>query len=146
MINKNALLLVCLCVSFLANAQLTDIARVEYTYFPQDKSENSFKRFRAFVNAPIQVSEDGYVVVGIEYRNVFMRLEDPTLLFDPRDREQYHSYTAALGYTNKWNEKWRYAFQLELKAASNFVDGIIGDDFIVGGSAYLILDFGIPRV
>ena len=56
-----ATILVC---SQLSYSQLTDLARIEYTYFPQDDSENTFKRFRAFVNYPIQLSEDGYLVIG----------------------------------------------------------------------------------
>ena len=35
---------------------------------------------------------------------------------------------------------WRYAFQGELRIASNFTDGIISDDYIVGGSVYFIKD------
>lgn len=140
MIRKYALLLVCLCVSYVTSAQLTDIARIEYTYFPQDQSENSFKRFRAFVNAPIQVSEDGYVVVGFEFRNVFVKLDDPNLLFDPDNKEQFYNYTATAGYTDKWNDKWRYAFQIEFRAASNFFDGLQSEDIIIGGSGYVIRD------
>ncbi|NND87977.1 MAG: hypothetical protein HKM28_01875, partial [Flavobacteriaceae bacterium] len=90
-------MLVFLCFHWAVTAQLTDIARIEYTYFPQDKSENSFKRFRAFVNAPIQVSENGFFVVGGEYRNVYIKLEDPNLLFDPNNKEQFHSYMMNLG-------------------------------------------------
>lgn len=132
-----------------SQAQLTDLARVEYTYFPQGNSENSFKRFRAFANVPLKVTEHGYIVTGFEYRNFFLKLEDPVTLaaFNKTDLEHYQSFTFTLGYTDKFkNSDLRYAFQGEVKAASNFASinpdnsGLISDDIIFGGSAYLIWD------
>jgi len=138
-IKATLLLLAIISCTQTSFSQLTDLGRVEYTYFPQDKSENSFKRFRVFANYPIQLSEDGYLVTGIEYRNVHLKLGD-TLPFLRKDIENYGSYTAQVGYTNKWNGDWRYAFQGEVKLASNFQDGIVNDDIIFGGSVYLIKD------
>lgn len=139
-------LVVCMQTS---QAQLTDIARVEYTYFPQGDSENSFKRFRAFVNVPFKVSESGYIVTGVEYRNFFLKLEDPATLaaFNESNLEHYQSYALSLGYTDKFkNKDIRWALQAEVRAASNFNSmdpnraGIISDDIIAGGSGYLIWD------
>ncbi|MGJ8666571.1 MAG: DUF6268 family outer membrane beta-barrel protein [Patiriisocius sp.] len=124
-------------------AQLTDLGRVEYTYFPQGSSENSFKRFRAFVNVPFKLSEDGYLVTGFEYRNFFLKLEDPATLaaINKTNLEHYQSFTFSLGYTDKFkNKDLRWALQGEIKAASNFTDGLIGEDIIFGGSGYLIWD------
>ncbi|HSJ12579.1 MAG TPA: hypothetical protein VK916_07820, partial [Gillisia sp.] len=56
-------------ITGLAQGQSTDLARIEYTYFPQTDSDNSFRRFRSFVNFPIKLNENGaYLVPGIEYR------------------------------------------------------------------------------
>jgi hypothetical protein len=120
-------------------SQVADIARLEYTYFPQDNSENTFKRFRALVNYPIKLSDDGYLVIGAEYRNVDLDLGDD-LPFMKEDIQDFSNYTGSLGYTNKMGEDWRYAVQGELRIASNFTNGIISDDYIVGGSVYFIKD------
>jgi len=140
--NKFKLVLLVLAVLFCTQfsyAQLTDLGRVEYTYFPQDKSDNTFKRFRAFANYPIMLSEDGYLVFGVEYRNVDLDLGD-VLPFNTSDLQDYSSYTGQIGYTNKMKNDWRYALQAEFKLASNFADGIVSDDQIFGGSFYFIKD------
>ncbi|WP_432413026.1 DUF6268 family outer membrane beta-barrel protein [Rasiella sp. SM2506] len=137
------LLLATFIIPSITYAQLTDLARVEYTYFPQGDSENSFKRFRAFVNVPLKVSEDGYIVTGFEYRNFFLKLQDPEVLaaFDKTDLEHYQSFTFSLGYTDKFKDSdLRYALQGEVKAASNFRTSLESEDIIFGGSGYLIWD------
>ncbi len=124
-------------------AQLTDLARVEYTYFPQGNSDNSFKRFRAFANVPLKVSEDGYIVAGFEYRNFFLKLQDPEVLaaINKTDLEHYQSFAFSLGYTNKFKDsELRYALQGEVRAASNFRTSLEREDIIIGGSGYLIWD------
>lgn len=120
-------------------SQVTDLARIEYTYFPQDDSENTFKRFRVFANYPIQLSEDGYLVIGVEYRNVDLDLGDD-LPFQKENIQEFSNYAGTIGYTNKMKNDWRYAFQAELRLASNFTDGIVSEDYIIGGSAYFIKD------
>ncbi|GER59744.1 DUF6268 family outer membrane beta-barrel protein [Patiriisocius marinus] len=135
--------LVFILVSFLfvqnSNAQLTDLARLEYTYFPQDNSDNTFKRLRAFVNYPYEIYEDAYLVVGVEYRNVNLLLRD-NLPFDNNNIERFQSFTGSLGFTDKMENNWRWAVQAEIKLASNFDNSITGDDYIFGGSAYFIKD------
>jgi hypothetical protein len=129
----------CMGIAFSVKAQLTDLARVEYTYFPQGDSENSFKRFRAFVNVPFQVDDDAYIVAGFEYRNVFLKLEDMSP-FPASDLERYQNFTTTLGFTDKLESGWRYALQAEFRLASNFVSKVTSDDFILGGSIFAIRD------
>jgi len=124
---------------FSTKAQLTDLARVEYTYFPQSDSDNSFKRFRAFVNVPFQIDDDAYIVAGFEYRNVNLSLRDATP-FLITDLERYQNFTVTVGFTDKLKNDWRYAFQAEFRLASNFSSQITGDDLIIGGSVYAIKD------
>lgn len=145
------ILLLTIGVAHPSFAQLTDLARVEYTYFPQGSSENSFKRFRAFVNVPFRMSDDGYLVTGFEYRNFFLKLQDQDVIealnFNKTNLEHYQSFAITIGYTDKFkNSDLRWALQAESRAASNFESmdpnnsGLIGEDIIVGGSGYLIWD------
>ncbi|RDK84765.1 DUF6268 family outer membrane beta-barrel protein [Marinirhabdus gelatinilytica] len=121
-------------------AQLTDLARVEYTYFPQKDSDNSFRRARAFINIPIQLDDDAYLVTGLEYRNVHLKLQD-SLPFSISDNERFQNMVLTIGFTDKLESGWRYALQGEARLASNFSTGdIIRDDLIFGGSFYFIKD------
>ena len=45
-------------------AQLSDLARFEYSYIPKGNSEDNFSRFRGLVNYPIKTKEDCYLLVG----------------------------------------------------------------------------------
>lgn len=120
-------------------AQTTDIARIEYTYFPQSDSENSFKRFRTFFNFPIKLKKEGsYLVPGIEYRNVAFNYEDP-VSFETFDLNKFQSFTATLGYTSEINDLWRFGAEVGLKVASNFSrDDILKDDLIYTGAIYFV--------
>lgn len=136
---KIALVLVGTVMSLPAFSQQTDLARIEYTYFPQAGSDNSFRRFRTFVNFPIKLNDnDAYLVPGVEYRNVNFEYEDPEN-FDTFNLDRFQSYTANLGYTFKMSEFWRFGAEAGVKIASNFSrDDIINDDLIYTGSVYFI--------
>lgn len=137
---KYLFLIVFLCsVPCIVQAQLTDIARVEYTYFPQSDSENSFKRFRVFGNVPFQIDDDAYIVAGFEYRNIFLKLQD-SFPFQTTNIERYQSFKASLGFTDKLNNGWRYALLGDVRVASNLQRSLVRDDFIFGGSIYAIRD------
>lgn len=45
--------------------QLTDLARLEYSYIPKEKLDDSFKRFRVLLNYPIKTSENIYLPVVV---------------------------------------------------------------------------------
>jgi hypothetical protein len=122
-----------------AEAQTSDLARIEYTYFPQSDSDNSFRRFRALINAPIKVKEGSYLVIGAEYRNVNLVYEDLTP-FPTRDLERFQSYDLSLGYTFKMKNDWRFGVKTGTIIASNFTDGIKSDDLLFSGAVYFIKD------
>ncbi|MCL6217628.1 DUF6268 family outer membrane beta-barrel protein [Zunongwangia pacifica] len=122
-----------------SHAQLSDLARMEYTYFPQSSSDNSFRRFRTFVNFPIKVGKkDAYLVPGIEYRNVNFDYDDPAT-FKTLHLERFQSFTASLGYIFHLTKEWRLGLKTGLKTASNFsTNKILNDDFIYEGGIYFI--------
>lgn len=136
---KKLFLLFLLVFSLNAFCQSTDLARLEYTYFPQKNSDNSFRRMRAQVAFPIALKKEGsYLVPGLEYRNVHFKYEDPEL-FDTGDLDRFQSFTASLGYTFKMNELWRFGAEGGIKLASNFAKAdILHDDLIYTGAVYFI--------
>ncbi|MGM1056938.1 MAG: DUF6268 family outer membrane beta-barrel protein [Bacteroidota bacterium] len=119
--------------------QSTDLARIEYTYFPQSDSDNSFRRFRSFVNFPIKLNhKEAYLVPGIDYENVNLKYEDPAL-FARKELERFQSFTFSLGYTFKINEEWRFGTNAGVKVASNFESNAVNsDDLIYTGGIYFI--------
>lgn len=120
-------------------AQQTDLARIEYTYFPQKNSDNSFRRARAIAAFPIRMKKEGtYLVPSLEYRNVNFKYKDPEV-FDTRDLDRFQSFTATLGYTFKIGEYWRFGAETGVKIASNFSKGdIISDDLIYTGTVIFV--------
>ncbi|WP_236959067.1 DUF6268 family outer membrane beta-barrel protein [Joostella atrarenae] len=131
------ILFVVFASSLEAKAQLTDLARIEYTYFPQASSENSFKRFKTLLNFPWKVGKDKYIVTGVEYSNVNMELKDG-YPFVASDFERLQSFKFTLGYTFRFSERWRFGAVVNPQLASNFEDGIIGDDFLLNAAIYFI--------
>lgn len=120
-------------------AQITDIARTEFTYFPQSDSDNSFRRFRSFINVPIPVGESGYIVPGIEYRNVNLKLRDP-FPFPTDDKERFQSIGLKLAFTDLMTKNWRYAIKGGIVAASDFQGRLTNDDFVYEAALLLIKD------
>ncbi len=137
------ILLLAAITTIQVNAQLTDIARVEYTYFPQRGSDNSFKRFRSLINFPIKLNEKGsYLVTGLEYRGVNFDYEDITS-FDVSGFDRLRSVEITLGYTFKLKNDWRFAIKSGVMAASNFeTSKLIQDDLLYSGAVFLIKDQG----
>ena len=95
-----------------ANAQGTDLFRAEYTYFPQRNSDNSFRRFRTFVNIPLKVKEGTYFVPFLEYRNVHFLIRDNTL-FKEFGTDRYESYEVSMGILFLWKKTGGLALELE---------------------------------
>lgn len=132
--------LLCIGVSVSASGQLTDLARVEYTFFPQRDSDNSFRRLRSFINVPLKIKEGTYIVPGFEYRNVNLKFEDETP-FSRINLDRYQSFSFSLGYTQPLNTKWRFGAQVAARATSNFSTGnLLSDDVIYTGAVYFIND------
>ncbi len=129
----------CLGTGLLSYGQSTDLARIEYTYFPQSNSDNSFRRFRSFVNFPLKLNEkEAYLVPGIEYENINLKYEDPAL-FARKELERFQSFTFRLGYTFKINEEWRFGTNAGVKVTSNFErNAVISDDLIYTGGIFFI--------
>ena len=123
------------------HAQLTDLARLEYTYFPQRDSDNSFKRIRFSANLPLKLNDKGaYLVPGVEYRNVAFDFEDVPS-FSTEELTNFNSFELTLGYTYKVSEFLRFAAKSGALVTSNFENsGITGDDILYSGAVFLIKD------
>lgn len=126
------------CMQF-AQAQLTDLARFEYSFIPKSKSDDQYTRLRLALNYPIETSEDCYVIVGAEYNRIFLNLEDE-YPFDTSLLKTVNIIDLNFGYTFKTSEMWRLGFKVNPRIASSLTTKITGDDFFLNGGAFAIND------
>ena len=141
-IRKETRYVVVLCFFFVFQfsiAQLTDIARLEYSFIPQSKSEDQYTRLRALLNYPIEVKNDTYFIIGAEYNRIFLNLEE-NYPFDTSVLDRIHIIDLNIGYTFKWNEKWRLGVKFNPRIASTLTKSLSADDYFLNGGVFLIND------
>lgn len=126
------------CFHF-ANAQLTDLARLEYSFIPSTKSEDQYTRLRALVNYPIKLNEDDYLIIGGEYNRILLNLED-NYSFNTEQLSKLHVIDLNIAYTFKSNSKWRFGFKLNPRIASTLTKELTLDDTFLNGGAYMVKD------
>lgn len=142
MTNKSSKILcaVLLCfLSQLVSAQLTDLARLEYSFIPKSNSEDQYTRLRALVNYPIKTKEDCYLIIGAEYNRIILNLEDE-YPFDVSLFTTINIIDLNIGYTFKTTEKWRLGFKINPRIASTLTSKLTSDDFFINGGAFAIND------
>lgn len=123
----------------IASAQLTDIARLEYSFIPKSNSEDQYTRLRALFNYPIKISEDNYLIVGVEYNRVILNLED-NYPFNTALLKTINVIDLNIGYTFKTSEKWRIGLKFNPRIASSLTTKITEDDFFMNGGIFVIND------
>ena len=120
-------------------AQLTDLARLEYSYIPKGNSEDSFNRFRGLVNYPIKTKEDCYLVIGGEYSRIALNIED-NYPFNTSNLKRLHVMDFNVAYTFKLKSGWRLGAKISPRIASTLTHKLSGDDFFLNGGVYAIND------
>jgi hypothetical protein len=134
-------LTVLLLCSAPTNAQVSDLARLEYTYIPQADSENRVSRIRAFVNYPIRRGWEGsFIVVGLEYIKLDLDFEDP-VPFDLDALGKFQMFRSSVAFTYKMNKNWRLAANAGIEVNSNFEENsITNEDLNFTGALFFIKD------
>ena len=125
---KKYLIVLMLLISFFANAQLTDLARLEYSFIPKNKSEDEYTRIRALVNFPIEIKEDSYFIIGAEFNQIYLNLKD-NYPFDTSLLETITVIDLNFAYTYKMNDDWRVAYSISPRLASTLNMKITNSDF-----------------
>jgi len=115
-------------------AQSTDILRAEYTSLPKGDSGNNASRYRFLLNVPIKVGLDKYLVLGGEFNLIDFEItqEYP---FDSSELNTLYVIDFNMGYIFKLNEDWRFVGIVTPRIASNLVNGLQGDDFLLNLTA-----------
>ena len=137
---NNKILCFCFCLlSCSVYAQLSDLARIEYSFIPKTDSEDQYTRLRALFNYPIKTQEDCYLVVGAEYNNIILNLTDE-YPFDNDLLKSVHVMDLNFGYTFKTNERWRVGINFNPRIASTLTSKITSDDMFLNGGVFFITD------
>ena len=123
----------------IAEAQLTDLARLEYSFIPKSNSEDQYTRLRALINYPIETSEECYLIIGAEYNRVILNLED-NYPFDTSLLETINIIDLNIGYTFKTSEKWRLGMKFNPRIASTLNETLTSDDLFLNGGFFAIND------
>ena len=141
-INKIVRLIIFIAILFVSEfiqAQLTDLARLEYSFIPKSNSEDQYTRLRAMFNFPIETSEDSYLIFGAEYNRIILNLED-NYPFDKSFLETINVIDLNIAYTFKTSEKWRLGLKFSPRIASTLTEGLTAKDVYLNGGVFFIKD------
>lgn len=137
--SKFLLCIVVLLMAPMSHAQLSDLARIEYSFIPFRKTDDDYTRFRGILNVPLKLKDETYLVVGAEYNLITLDLED-NYPFEVDLLKRIHVIDLNLGYTFKMNERWRFGAKLGPRVASTLNERITSDDIFVIGGVYFVND------
>lgn len=121
------------------NAQLTDLARLEYSFIPSSKSEDQYTRLRALFNYPIKIKNDNYLIVGAEYNRILLNLRE-NYPFDRSTLSALNIIDLNIGCTFRTSEYWRIGLKINPRIASTLNSTITKDDVFLNGGVFLIHD------
>ena len=136
---NTTLTMLLVCFIHFAEAQLTDLARLEYSFIPNSKSEDNYTRLRALVNYPIKIKDKDYLIIGAEYNRILLNLEDD-YPFNQNDINRLNIIDLNIGYTFKANDNWRLGVKVNPRIASTLTDNITSDDIFLNGGVFAIKD------
>lgn len=139
--SRRSLTILVLVILFAINsqAQITDLARLEYSFIPKSDSEDQYTRLRALVNYPIELGKDQYLLIGAEYNRIILNLEDD-YPFNTALLRTINVIDLNLGYTFKTSENWRLGFKINPRIASTLNSKLTLDDFFLNGGVFVIND------
>ncbi|WP_299112999.1 DUF6268 family outer membrane beta-barrel protein [uncultured Winogradskyella sp.] len=122
-----------------AEAQLTDLARLEYSFIPSTRSEDQYTRIRAILNYPIKIKDKDYLIVGGEYNRIILNLEED-YPFNTNEINRLHVIDLSLGYTFKCKNDWRLGLKINPRIASTLTQELTMDDMFLNGGVFAIKD------
>jgi len=136
-----ARILVCIFVFCIteAHAQLSDLARIDYTYIPNAKSNVEYKRLRALFNYPIKLKDDNtYLFLGLDYSNIHLNSE-VEFPFETRDLNDFQLLDFSIGYTTPMRNNWRLGMVFQPGFSTNLVaDALSIKDIVLSGTVVFI--------
>lgn len=120
-------------------AQLSDLARIDYTYIPNAKSDIEYKRLRALFNYPVKLKKEGtYLFLGLDYSNIHLNSENE-FPFETRDLNDFQLLDFSIGYTTPLKNNWRLGVRFQPGFSTNLVaDALSIKDVVLSGTVAFI--------
>jgi hypothetical protein len=123
-------------------AQLSDLARVGFTFIPNDGSSIEYTRFRALFNYPVKLKKEGeYFLLGLDYSNIHLRMENNNLPFNKEDLNDFKLLDINIGYTKPLKNDWRLGVRFKPGFSTNLTSNELNfEDIILSGDLVFIRD------
>ena len=133
------LIFILFCCSSAVYAQLGDLARIDYTYIPNAKSDVEYERFRALFNYPIKLKDDDtYLFLGLDYSKIHLKSE-VEFPFPTRDLNDFQLFDLSIGYTAPLRNNWRLGIRFQPGVSTNLVaDALSIKDIVLSGTIVFI--------
>tara|TARA_R110002073_G_scaffold159477_5_gene314807 strand:+ start:7721 stop:8617 length:897 start_codon:yes stop_codon:yes gene_type:complete len=130
-------------VGVICQAQLADLARIEYTIIPATSSDFEFNRTRFAFNYPIKLKEknQSYLFLGLDYSNINITFGDEDRPFEKDNLDGFQLLDLNIGYTFKINEKWRFGARFTPGISSNIkANDLMARDVVFSSDIVFIRD------
>lgn len=140
-IAKIVIVLLLLFLSNKGNAQLNDLARIDFTYIPNSDSDDvEYSRFKALGNYPFKLKKEGaYLLVGLSYSNIHLRFQDDNLPFDKDLLNDFQLLDVPIGYTQKLKNDWRLGIRFTPGISTNLTaNALTFKDVVFSGDVVFI--------
>ncbi|WP_179338716.1 DUF6268 family outer membrane beta-barrel protein [Winogradskyella ludwigii] len=133
-----------ICVVFIANfsfAQLSDLAKIDYTILPRGNSDIEYSRIRGLFNYPIELKKEGsYLLLGLDYSNIKLVMDDNPS-FDKETISDFQLLDLNIAYTKLLKNDWRLGVRLTPGFSSNLTANDLSlEDVIISGDVVFIKD------
>jgi len=130
-------------ISFFSQAQLSDLARVDFTFIPNKGSDVEYTRSRFLINYPIKLKKEGeYVLLGIDYSNVHLRFKSDELPFERSLLNDFKLLDFTIGYTKPLNNGWRLGVRFQPGISTNLTaKNLNSNDLVFSGDVVFIKKF-----
>lgn len=137
------LLFFLLIISFVGHAQLSDLARLDFTFIPNKGSDVEYTRSRFLVNYPIKLKKEGqYLLLGIDYSNVHLRFKNDKLPFDRNLLNDFKLLDFTFGYTKPLKNDWRLGLRFQPGISTNLTaKSLNANDLVFSGDIVFIKSF-----
>ena len=128
----------------MGHAQLSDLARLDFTFIPNKGSDVEYTRSRFLVNYPIKLKKEGqYLLVGIDYSNVHLRFKNDKLPFDRNLLNDFKLLDFTFGYTKPLKNDWRLGLRFQPGISTNLTaKSLNANDLVFSGDIVFIKSFG----
>lgn len=122
-------------------AQLSDLARIDYTILPGGNSDVEYSRIRGLFNYPIKLKKEGsYLLLGLDYSNIKLVMDDNPS-FDKEAISDFQILDFNIGYTTLLKNDWRIGVRLTPGFSSNLTANDLSlEDIIISGDVVFIKD------